>query len=107
MDINMLNLINKMKVIGSLAKSIAEDYEKYYAGFNADIKWKAIENELPNDDETVLVSWWDQSKRVFNSPIRAYWHEENEHFYALDSIQNIPIQVEIWCRLLDMPQEKL
>lgn len=67
-------------------------------------KWYSIESgEKPADDETCLVSWWDN--RQYRLPIRAYWDENK--FMGIDPLYAFPLKVDIWCRIPETPKEKL
>lgn len=58
-------------------------------------EWKDV-SEKPQDDQTVMVIY---KKEDVLGPIRAYYDEEEDNFYPLDSFFALPLKVTHWCYL--------
>lgn len=109
MDRNIEIIITEMRDIGTYAHEKADQLEKYYQGFGymKKIEWINAEECKPEDNLNCLVSWWDYEKGYYVQPIRAYWLEDHQRFYVLDSINSIAVEVDIWCYWPELPKERL
>ncbi len=65
-------------------------------------KWK-LACVPPEDDDTVLVIWMD-SEKYWKGPYRAYYIPEERRFFPIDSDNSIPINVDMWIEMPEMPQ---
>lgn len=87
-----------------------KEIEKHYARSkkeNVHNEWIDFQNESPEDDRNVLVSWWDIEAEGYHQPIRAVYSASQMRFFSLDSVPLIAIEVDIWCYFPTVPEEKL
>jgi hypothetical protein len=104
MDRNIENILSDLR-------DTADMIEKYYAGFGHmktnQCEWIKAEDFKPEDDRILLISWWDYEKLAYQQPIRAYWDDDKERFFSIDTGFTIAVEVDIWCYFPELPEEKL
>lgn len=64
-------------------------------------KWKP-KKVKPEDDQNVLVCWLKEDGK-YSDPHRAYYIEEEDHFFSPDSIHAFPLHVDIWIEMPEVP----
>lgn len=70
-------------------------------------QWIKAEDYKPEDDRNCLVSWWDIECEMYVQPIRAYWLEDQQRFFMIDTDLCIAVEAEIWCYWPELPKERL
>ena len=67
-------------------------------------QWRCAIEDHPDDDDNILVAWKDGDDN-WCGPIRAYYCEDDEEYYALDVLPPIPVNCIIWHPLPKFPGE--
>jgi hypothetical protein len=65
--------------------------------------WKKV-HEGPVDDKTYLVCWID-SVGSYSTPHRAYFMEEDGHFFSLENNNSHPLHVDIYFEIPEIDIE--
>ena len=66
------------------------------------MSWKRM-NELPSDDKTYLVCWYDLVEQKFSDPHRAYYLAYCGHFFICESLHAFPLHVDIYMEIPNSP----
>lgn len=60
-------------------------------------------NKRPIDDKNYLVCY-KRAEGDYSAPHRAYWIEEERHFFSLENNNSHPIIADIWIEIPEHPQ---
>lgn len=66
------------------------------------MKWISVKDELPVDDQTVLITHTKIDKMIHT----AYYEEETDSFFSLNSFHALPIEITHWMELPKPPKDQ-